>query len=257
MLRCLLLMLVAGCHLIATAESDDMHSADFAAAAGGSGAGSPPCCANASGCSILCPVVHDVVALGAKADNATMNTAAFATASTAAAKTAAAGTWAEIRVAAAGVFVTGAVNVSSRTTLFVAPATTVRGVPDRSEWRQIAPLPSYGNACDGRSASGEKDSAHTRYQALVMMPPGATDVRITGGGTLDGSGAYWWALHKKDKLEAGRPHLPRSTARRAWRSDRSRSGTAAFGRAIRCTPRTSTSTMSSSRRRPTRPIRTG
>jgi polygalacturonase len=40
-----------------------------------------------------------------------------------------------------------------------------------------------------------------------MTVPGAQRIRLTGGGTIDGSGAYWWELFHSKSLEHGRPHL--------------------------------------------------
>ena len=95
-----------------------------------------------------------------------------------------------------GTYITGPVNVTSRTTFNVTPHAVIKGSIDEAEYNIIEPLPSYGTSRDG---------PRSRYQALVMVTPGSTDVVLTGGGTLDGSGSHWWA--RRDNQVAGRPHL--------------------------------------------------
>ena len=134
-------------------------------------------------------------------------TAAFRAATAAAAKAALAspGQRAEVLVPGPATYTTGPFNVSTRTTLLVQPGAVVKGSENLSEYTIIAPLPSYGSARDGRPPGCPKDGCHTRYQALVMVPPGSVDVILAGGGTLDGSGSFWWS--KGGQLKAGRPHL--------------------------------------------------
>ena len=104
-----------------------------------------------------------------------------------------------------GTFTTGPFNISTRTTLTIEADAVVKGSTDVAEYTIIAPLPSYGSARDGSPPGCPKDGCHTRFQALVMVPPGSTDVILNGPGTLDGSGAFFWA--ERDHLKAGRPHL--------------------------------------------------
>ena len=141
----------------------------------------------------------DVAAYGAKADNVTVNTAAFRAAAAAAA---AAAPGATIAVSGAGIYLTGAFNLSSGVTFNVAPNATVRGVgsDDPSQFPVVPPLPSYGTNRD-------TDTGPDRHQALIMVVPGANGVRIVGGGTIHGGGAWWWEARSKKKLKAGRPHL--------------------------------------------------
>ena len=132
-------------------------------------------------------------------------TAAFRAATAAAAKVAAVGRRAEVLVPGPGIYTTGPFNVSSYITLVVQPSAVVKGSVNIAEYTVIEPLPSYGSARDGQPPGCPTDNCHTRYQALVMVPPGSVDVALSGGGTLDGTGSFWWS--QRGNLKAGRPHL--------------------------------------------------
>ena len=95
-----------------------------------------------------------------------------------------------------GVFVTGGFNISSRTTLNIAPGGSITGKrsSDPFSFPAVAPLPSFGTGRDGEPA---------RYHPIVWCI-NAHDVRITGGGTIDGSGDFWW---HRDANALERPHL--------------------------------------------------
>ena len=86
-----------------------------------------------------------------------------------------------------GTFTTGPFNISTRTTLTIEADAVVKGSTDVAEYTIIAPLPSYGSARDGSPPGCPKDGCHTRFQALVMVPPGSTDVILNGPGTLHGA----------------------------------------------------------------------
>ena len=160
------------------------------------------------------PAVFDVTRYGARPCHedhhggglqCQSSTAAFRAATMLAAKAAATGQRAEVLVPGPGTFTTGPFNISTRTTLTIEADAVVKGSTDVAEYTIIAPLPSYGSARDGSPPGCPKDGCHTRFQALVMVPPGSTDVILNGSGTLDGSGAFFWA--ERDHLKAGRPHL--------------------------------------------------
>ena len=68
----------------------------------------------------------------------------------------------------------------------------------------IAPLPSYGASRDAGAA--------TRHQALIMTPPGTHDVLLTGGGTIDGAGSFWWHKKKVEDARRGRNNTSTSTS---------------------------------------------
>ena len=150
--------------------------------------------------------VFDVSFYGAKGDNMTINTAAFRKAAAAAAVAAASGGTATVVVrhgsSGLATFLTGAFNLSSGVTLDISANVTVRGAADPEQFPVIPPLPSYGKTRDTNVNGGTN-----RYQSLVLVVPGARNVRILGGGTLHGGGAWWWAARAAKKLSAGRPHL--------------------------------------------------
>lgn len=153
--------------------------------------------------------VFDVTSFGARpcdqGQQCPSCTAAFRAATAAAAKVAAAGRRAEVIVPGPGTYTTGPFNVSSYITLVVQPSAVVKGSVNIAEYTVIQPLPSYGSARDGQPPGCPTDNCHTRYQALVMVPPGSIDVALSGGGTLDGMGSFWWS--QRGNLKAGRPHL--------------------------------------------------
>ena len=146
--------------------------------------------------------IFDVDAFGAKSDNLTVNTAAFRAAIAAATDAVAAGdasTRATVVVNGPGTYLTGALNLSTRLTLSLAPAATVAGVCDAAAFPVIDFLPSYGSNRDTHTGT-------FRHQALLMVPS-ADGARVVGGGTLDGNGAWWGAQRSAGRLKAGRPHL--------------------------------------------------
>lgn len=126
--------------------------------------------------------IHSVESFGAVGDGHTNCTGAFRRACTAAA--ADRGTV----LVPPGRFRTGAFNISSGVTLDVQAGAVVIGSADRHEHPLVAPLPSYG---------GFRHPNDFRPQSLVMIvagPDGAPcrDVRIVGGGVIDGNGSAHW-----------------------------------------------------------------
>jgi polygalacturonase len=69
-------------------------------------------------------------------------------------------------------------------------------------WPYIEPLPTYGNSRDGQ--------LHYQYQPFIYITY-VKNVRITGVGTIDGTGHSWWniisAKNESLLLRAGRPNL--------------------------------------------------
>ena len=121
----------------------------------------------------------------------------------------------------AGVFLTGAFNISSHTELRLARGARVVAVMtlERSQWPAVAPFPSYGVCNDGACwRQGPRPAwCSARTQALVSAF-GATDVAITGAGSgadadadasvIDGQGCWWWAQFlSKGGLQFCRPQL--------------------------------------------------
>ncbi|PKA66681.1 putative polygalacturonase [Apostasia shenzhenica] len=98
----------------------------------------------------------------------------------------------------AGVWLTGAFNLTSHMTLFLAKGAVIRATQDAENWPLIDPLPSYGR---GREAPGG------RYMSLIHGD-GIEDVIITGeNGTIDGQGEVWWNMWRQKTLSFTRPHL--------------------------------------------------
>lgn len=77
-------------------------------------------------------------------------------------------------------------NLTSHATLYVAEGATLKALDDPELWPIIPPLPSFGQ---GRDHPGPRRSSLVHGVGLV-------DVVLTGAnGTVDGSGARWWASH--------------------------------------------------------------
>ena len=69
------------------------------------------------------------------------------------------------------------------------PSTNTEGIP---------PLKSYGDSRDG---------TYLQYQAFIYANS-ANDIAITGSGTIDGQGDWWWANQRNRSLVvSGRPNL--------------------------------------------------
>ncbi|KAG6480330.1 hypothetical protein ZIOFF_063830 [Zingiber officinale] len=113
----------------------------------------------------------------------------------------------------AGVWLTGAFNLTSRMTLFLAKGAVIKATQDTSSWPLIDPLPSYGR---GRELPGG------RYMSFIHGNR-LQDVIITGGahaamplistsclgenGTIDGQGDLWWNMWRQRTLRFTRPNL--------------------------------------------------
>lgn len=98
----------------------------------------------------------------------------------------------------AGVWLTGAFNLTSHMTLFLDKDAVIMATQDAESWPLIDPLPSYGR---GREKPGG------RYMSLIHGD-GLTDVIITGdNGTIDGQGGSWWNMWRQNTLPFTRPNL--------------------------------------------------
>ena len=131
------------------------------------------------------PVNVSILQYGGVGDGKTDNSVAFAHA-IAAIASAGGGT---LNVPT-GRFLTGPVNLTSHLTLVLAPGATLLGGVDFAAWLLVPPLPSFPG--DG-----------PRY-APLLGGVGLSDVRVTGGGTIDAQGLVWYA--SSHALKGQRPH---------------------------------------------------
>jgi polygalacturonase len=120
--------------------------------------------------------VCDPHAYGAKADGVTKDTAAIQKAIDTCAAKPGGGT---VRLAG-GTFVSAPLVLRSGLTLEVAEGSTLLGSPDHADYPEITDLRAPGR------------------QALLSSE-GVSNVTITGGGTIDGNGASWWAEARAHK----------------------------------------------------------
>jgi polygalacturonase len=119
----------------------------------------------------------DVTKFGAVGDGKTLNTAAFAKALDAA-RHAGGG---KVVVRGGGTFLTGPVEIGSNTTLHIEKGATIKATDD---------FDAYGTP-----QQPSADPLIDEYRAMVrpvIYAENATNVAITGGGTIDGSGQKWW-----------------------------------------------------------------
>ena len=109
-------------------------------------------------------------------------------------------------------FLTGPLNMSSQMTLRVDGTIVAKSGNNTADgiagWPQVPPLPSYGNSRDG---------PYLQYQAFLYAV-NATDIAITGEGTIDGQGDWWWANRRnRSAVRSGRPNLISLSAAVEWR----------------------------------------
>ena len=147
-------------------------------------------------CALASPVAAwksvNVEDFGAKGDNATDNTKAFR-----AALLAVAAGGGEVLVPAAKVYQTAPINLTSNVVLRVEG--TMRAVTDRDKFPKIGILPSVGH---------DYDTNGPARRMPFVFAVGGSNITITGSGTIDAAGRYWWDSHKNHSDgRIGRPHL--------------------------------------------------
>lgn len=149
----------------------------------------------AAACAALCGVARgwatfNVVAYGAVGDGVTSDTAAVR-AALAAAAAAGGGT---VLLPRGLTFLTGSVNVTSNVELRVEGTLKASATSAGGDYVLVPPLPWYGGGQDAQESGSPEWSA-------VVRSFGASNVSLTGGGTLDGNGGAaggWWAcFHSK------------------------------------------------------------
>uniref|UniRef100_A0A914X7P5 Glycoside hydrolase family 28 protein n=1 Tax=Plectus sambesii TaxID=2011161 RepID=A0A914X7P5_9BILA len=133
--------------------------------------------------------VFNPIHYGAKGDGISDDTAAVRAALAAAASN----NGGEVLFDAPFAFLTGCFNVTSNVILNVKG--TILASQDSSNYVQIEPLPWYGGGQDAQL------SGNLEWQPVVRSYK-ASNITITGGGTIDGQGAPWWTcLHRGNDSE--------------------------------------------------------
>lgn len=138
----------------------------------------------------------NIVDFGGRGDNRTSNTAAFVRA-IAALKQHKGGT---LTVGASPVgsdYLVGPFNLTSHMRLVVEEGVTLIASTDLAEWPLMPAMPSYGQ---GRDHPGPRRVSFIHGFNL-------TNVTVTGQGTIDGNGPFWWARHRSRIEQYTRGHL--------------------------------------------------
>jgi polygalacturonase len=122
--------------------------------------------------------VFSVMEFGARGDGTTVDSTAVrkAFAACAAAK------GGVVRFPANGRYLTGPFNISSDTTVVIEDNATILGNPDKRDWPIIEPLPWMGGGSDFYGDYGRPD------RMSLVHSHGASNIVITGGGTIAGQG---------------------------------------------------------------------
>lgn len=138
----------------------------------------------------------DVTRFGAKGDNRTLDTAAIRAAIAACAG------GGLVLLPAPGVYLSGALNLTSHQVFRVERGATLAASARVADFPVVAEFPSYG-----RSRDIHWLHSHCRHGALLGAV-GAVNVSLDGGGMLDGRGpALWWPLFDAKQTRCSRPHL--------------------------------------------------
>jgi polygalacturonase len=131
--------------------------------------------------------IFNVTDFGATGDGQTLDTAGIQ-AAIAACHQAGGGTVAF----PAGNYVTGAIFLRSNITLLVDAGARLLGSQDPADYPLI---PSRWE--------GASQTTH----ASLISGSGLENIAVTGRGTIDGRGAFWWKMHREKRLQAPRPRL--------------------------------------------------
>ena len=130
----------------------------------------------------------NVLAFGAKGDNATEDTVAVQAAINACAGAAAGA----VVLPAGHVFLTMPLTLLSHTTLIVAKGATLLASPEINRW----PNSTHGVTCHTTPYEA-KNPVYVPQLENYIWVGNTTGVTITGGGVIDGQGWRWWPLRKR------------------------------------------------------------
>ena len=139
------------------------------------------------------PQIVSVRDYGAKGDNATDDTAAFVAAiaaiddMNAAVDIAALQSRPTLLAPAGGAYLISPINLTSNMDFLIEAGASVVGAMDTSKYPLVPFLPSYGRG---------EDHPGPRYMSLIHGEH-LQNVSISGRGTLDGQGFYWWDLNAR------------------------------------------------------------
>lgn len=92
----------------------------------------------------------------------------------------------------AGNYVTGAIFMHSCTTLHIDAGARLLGSQDPADYPAIP---------------GRWEGASQPTHASLISGSSLRDIAITGRGTIDGRGAFWWKMHREKTLRYPRPRL--------------------------------------------------
>ena len=137
----------------------------------------------------------DLRKIGGVGDGTTSNTAAFKLAVTMIA--AAGGGTLKIDAAVHNIFLTGPFNCTSNMVLRVGANVTVLGSTNLTEWPLMPPMPSYGQ---GRDHPGPR-------RVSLVHGFNLSNLTLTGAGTIDGQGQFWWDRVDSHAEKYTRGHL--------------------------------------------------
>ena len=106
-----------------------------------------------------------------------------------------------------GVFVTGSIVLGSNVELHLSPGATLAGASDPAEYPVIESR--YGGYVGFNmvSEAGSDRRPLTEAHRPLIYADGASDVSISGSGTIDGRGEPWWAMKREKRLTRARPCL--------------------------------------------------
>ena len=112
-----------------------------------------------------------------------------------------------------GVYRTSSINLTSHLTLDIAPGATLQGTETNAD-NCAPPAPGHNCSANGvwpvlpwpsfpSTPAGSPGGGASAAMAALIRTYNATDLAITGGGTIDGGGPWWWCTRFKSALLPG------------------------------------------------------